>query len=96
MNNNDLPWVVKTASRYGDINIIINQIYCFQYIDDSEVRHIPLDENGYMTCPPVKHPPLYIQQEIPDAYDQKLQLQIHPSIAGFPSHVRKVSSNTSF
>ena len=77
------------------MSTIINQIYCFQYVDDSDVRHVPIDENGYMTCPPsVKHPPLYIQQEIPDAYDQKLQLQIHPSIAGFPSHVRKVSSNT--
>ena len=48
------------------------------------------EENAFDGLASVKMPPFYVQRR--DSYDQQQQQQqvVHPSIAGFPSHVRKV------
>ena len=64
-----------------------------QYVNDGTTGVLP-EENGYGSCPPpsVKDPPLYIQPRMDEpSYDKPIQ--VHPSIADFPSHVRKVSSS---
>ena len=77
--------VVETFS------ILIRNYHLPQYVDDGTTGVLP-EENGYGSCPPpsVKDPPLYIQPRMDEpSYDKPIQ--VHPSIAEFPSHVRKVS-----